>query len=99
MKRFFLTSCLLLGTLLVVPVGAGAEELTFAESWQMLLQKNEGLAAERAGVERADYLVQANKGRRLPTLDLTGSYMRLDDPVTVAPSDLLNSMPAISGST
>ncbi|MCK9994986.1 MAG: TolC family protein [Candidatus Krumholzibacteria bacterium] len=94
MKRFISTSCLLLGALFVVPAGAGAEELTFAESWQMLLQNNEGLAAERAGVERSEYLVQANKGRRLPTLDLTGSYMRLDDPITVGPTDLLSSMPA-----
>jgi len=97
MKRFISTSCLWFGVLFVIPASAGAADLTFTESWHMLLQNNEGLAAERSGVERAAQLVQANKGRRLPTLDLTGSYMRLDDPVTIGPSDLLASMPAGAG--
>jgi len=97
MKRFISTSCLWFGVLFVIPASAGAADLTFTESWHMLLQNNEGLAAERSGVERAAQLVQANKGRRLPTLDLTGSYMRLDDPITIGPSDLLASMPAGAG--
>jgi len=37
--------------------------------------------------------VDANRGRRWPTVDLTGSYTRLDDPVTMSPSQLFSSMP------
>lgn len=93
MKRIAKAALLLVGAILLAPANAGAIEVTFAEAWQMLLDNNEGLAAERAGVERAEYLVDANRGRRLPTLDLTGSYTRLDEPVTLGPADLLESMP------
>lgn len=93
MKRHSLTSLLLVGVFCLLPASAGAVEATFVEAWHMLLQNNEGLAAERAGLQRAGLLVDANKGRRLPTVDLTGSYTRLNDPVTMSPSDLLSSMP------
>ncbi len=93
MKFFTAASILLVGAFFMVPVHAVALEVTFVEAWHMLLQNNEGLAAQRAGLERAGLLVDANKGRRLPTVDLTGSYTRLNDPVTLAPSDLLASMP------
>ncbi len=97
MKSIILTVFLVSGCLLVVPSGVGAEEITFTEAWHLLLQKNEGLAAERAGVERAGHLVEANSGLRYPTLDLSGSYTRLDDSVTLSPSELLGSMPAGQG--
>jgi len=94
MKSILWIMFLLSGCLLVAPPGARAVDITFTEAWQMLLRNNDGLAAERAAVERAGHLVAANKGRHLPTLDLTGSYTRLDEPVTLSPSQLLGSMPA-----
>ncbi len=93
MKTFAVAALLLIGGLLAVPRSADAAEVTFTEAWNMLLQNNEGLAAERAAVERAGHLIDANRGMRLPSLDLTGSYTRLDDPVTLGPADLLASMP------
>ncbi len=93
MKRSAVASLLWLGALFLFPIIVGAEEVTFTEAWQMLLQNNEGLAADRIAVERADLMVDANRGLRLPTLDLVGSYTRLDDPVSLGPSDLLSSMP------
>ncbi len=93
MKFFLMASIVLVGAFFMIPGHALALEVTFVEAWHMLLQNNEGLAAQRAGLERAGLLVDANKGRRLPTVDLTGSYTRLNDPVTLAPSDLLASMP------
>ena len=90
MKR----STAVLGLLMAIPLAAGAADVTFTDAWHMLLRNNDGLAAERAAVERSNHLVQANRGRRLPTLDLTGSYMRLDKPITLSPSDLFSSMPA-----
>ena len=97
MKRTISATFLWMWVFFAIPSITGAAEVTFTEAWQMLLQNNEGLAADRAGVERAGLLVEANKGWRLPTLDLTGSYTRLDDPVTLGPSQLLSSMPAGAG--
>ncbi len=97
MKSIILAAILISGCLLILPSGVWAVDITFSEAWHMLLQNNEGLAAERAGVERAGHLVEANNGRSYPTLDLSGSYTRLDKPVTLSPSELLGSMPAGDG--
>ncbi len=94
MKYLSLAAIILPCCLLIVPCSAVAADITFMEAWHLLLQNNEGLAAERASVEHAGHLVDANAGLRYPTLDVAGSYTRLADPVTLAPSDLLVSMPA-----
>ncbi len=94
MKALFSATFLVVICLLVLPAGTRAADITFTEAWQLVLQNNEGLAAERAAVERSEHLVDANNGRHHPTLDLTGSYTRLDKPVTLSPTELLESMPA-----
>lgn len=94
MKFLFLAAIMLSCFLLSIPSNATATGVTFMEAWHMLLQNNEGLAAQRANVEHAEHLVNANSGLHYPTLDLAGSYTRLADPITLAPSELLTSMPA-----
>ncbi len=96
-KRLTIAFFLMVVAIIVIPRGARAEDITFDEAWRLLLQNNEGLAAERAGVQRAGYLVDANRGRRLPSLDLTGSFTHLDDPITLGPTELLSSMPIGEG--
>lgn len=55
--------------------------VSFAEAWSRVLQQDDGLAAERAGVERAESLREAAKAMYLPKIDVGANFTRLDDPV------------------
>ena len=65
-----------------------AAELAFSSAWQQVLQNNDGLAAERAGVSKAQQLQAAAKALYLPQIDLSGNYTRLDQPVELDLADL-----------
>jgi len=97
MKSIFLAALLVAGCLLVLSANVRAEDITFTEAWHLLLQNNEGLAAERAAVDRTGHLVEARDGLRYPTVDVSGTYTRLANPVTLSPSDYLGSVPAGDG--
>ncbi len=94
MKNAYWVVGLVVAGLLAGPLNTWADEISFTEAWHLLLKNNEGLAAQRAAVDRAGHLVEANSGLHYPTLDLSGSYTRFDNPVTLSPSELLGSMPA-----
>lgn len=55
--------------------------VSFAEAWSRVLQQDDGLAAERAGVERAESLREAAKAMYLPKIDVGANFTRLDDQV------------------
>ena len=65
-----------------------AEPLGFDAAWQQVLQHNQGLAAERSGVMRAEQLAEAAKALNLPQIDLQGNYTRLEKPVELDLMDL-----------
>ena len=65
-----------------------AEPLSFDAAWQQVLQHNQGLAAERSGVMRAEQLAEAAKALNLPQIDLQGNYTRLEKPVELDLMDL-----------
>nr|WP_086981783.1 TolC family protein [Vibrio aphrogenes] len=77
--------------LLLFSFSSSAQDVTFYQAWQSLLTNNDGLAAERASVEQAQYKQDATGALNFPSLTLSANYTRLDDDVTVSPSDLADS--------
>ena len=68
--------------------GLAATPLNFDDAWQQVLQNNQGLAAERSGVTRAEQLADAATALNLPQIDLQGNYTRLEKPVELDLMDL-----------
>lgn len=77
--------------LLLIPTTSWAQSVTFYQAWQSLLSNNDGLAAERASVEQAEYKQQAAGAMNLPSITLSANYTRLDDDIDVSPSELADS--------
>jgi outer membrane protein TolC len=71
-----------------------ADEFTFSQAWQLLQQNSDGLAASKANKEEAVFLKDAAEDLYVPQIDITGGYTRLNDNITLAPSQLFDSMPA-----
>ena len=67
---------------------AQAQTISFGEAWTRVIQQDEGLAAEQAGVDRAKQLREAAKDMYLPKVDLGASYTHLDQPVELDMMDL-----------
>ncbi|PKQ81534.1 hypothetical protein CJP16_04335 [Aeromonas sobria] len=67
---------------------AQAQTVSFGEAWTRVIQQDEGLAAEQAGVDRAKQLREAAKDMYLPKVDLGASYTHLDQPVELDMMDL-----------
>lgn len=78
-------------SLLLPSISSFAQEVTFYQAWQSLLSNNDGLAAERASVEQAQYKQQAAGALNLPSISLSANYTRLDDDIEVSPSELADS--------
>ncbi|MGB2078451.1 MAG: TolC family protein [Vibrio sp.] len=68
-----------------------AQQTSFEQAWQMLLQNNDGLAAEKASVEQAQFKQEASGALSLPSVSLSANYTRLDDDITLSPSELADS--------
>lgn len=67
---------------------AQAQTISFSEAWTRVIQQDEGLAAEQAGVERAKQLREAAKDMYLPKVDVGASYTHLDQPMELDMMDL-----------
>ncbi|MGY3916610.1 TolC family protein [Aeromonas australiensis] len=67
---------------------AQAQTVSFSEAWTRVIQQDEGLAAEQAGVERAKQLREAAKAMYLPKIDVGASYTHLDQPMELDMMDL-----------
>ncbi|MBC7001311.1 TolC family protein [Photobacterium sp. BZF1] len=67
--------------------------VSFLDAWQAVLSQNDGLAAERANIERSENMQDAARDLYLPSISATAKYTRLDKPVEIKPSDLIDSMP------
>ena len=99
MKKAIKIFCMYLVTMLVfchLPSQVLAEEtlLDFAEAWQKLATDSDTLAASRERLDQARHKKDAARDLYLPEIEISASYMRLDDEVTLSPSDILSSMPA-----
>ena len=73
---------------------AGETLLGFAEAWQKLTSDSDTLATARENLDQARHKKDAARDLYLPEIEISASYMRLDDEVTLSPGDILASMPA-----
>lgn len=92
-----ISACLLtIGILSLLPFQAIAAEtlLSFTEAWQKIAKESDTLAAARANLDQAKNKKEAARDLYLPEIELSASYMRLDEEVTLSPNDILSSMPA-----
>lgn len=65
-----------------------AQDISFADSWQLLQNKNNSIAAQRANVEHYQELENADQALNYPTVTLGATYTRLDDDITLTYDDL-----------
>ncbi len=74
--------------------GHTQQTISFWDAWQKVISENDGLAAERANVDRYRHMQDAARDLYLPKVTASANYTRLDQAVEIKPSDLAASMPA-----
>ena len=74
--------------LLLLPLTAQAEVVSFDQAWQQLQHVSDKLKAENQQVEGAKAQAEATKALDLPSLSISGSYTHLADPVELDLRDL-----------
>ncbi|MEC6824587.1 TolC family protein [Photobacterium piscicola] len=79
--------------LAIVPT-VHAAPVSFNDAWHTVVTTNDGLAADRASVEQAQYMQDAARDMYLPKVTIGANYTRLDHDIKLSPSELLGSMPA-----
>ncbi|MGL5292922.1 MAG: TolC family protein [Aeromonas sp.] len=67
---------------------AQAQTISFGQAWTRVIEQDQGLAAEQAGVDRAKQLREAAKAMYLPKVDLGANYTHLADPISLDLLDL-----------
>ncbi|MBO2689561.1 transporter [Shewanella algae] len=65
-----------------------AADYSFASAWQQLLEVSDKLAAEGQEVSRAEAQQEAGRDLNLPSLNINGSYTRLEKPIELDLRDL-----------
>ncbi|EGR1859533.1 TolC family protein [Vibrio cholerae] len=77
-------------SMLLMPI-AHAAPLSFQEAWDLLLQQNNSLAAQRANVERYAHLKDATQNLNLPSVSVGANFTRLDQDVTLSGKQIFDS--------
>lgn len=70
-----------------------ADNLSFSQAWSVLQENNDGLAAAYANQEKSMHMVEAAEDLYWPEIGISADYTKLDDEVSISPSDLFDSMP------
>ncbi len=86
-------SCLLLCIILLVSNQVVAVNFTFTQAWEKTQKNNDGLAASKANKEEALFLQESASALFKPKIDISGSYTRLDNNISLSPSQIFDSMP------
>ena len=73
---------------------AQSDGVTFGEAWQLVKSGSQALQASQAGIEQARNERDGTRDMYLPQINLTGSYLYLDDDVQLSAAQVLDSMPA-----
>jgi outer membrane protein TolC len=76
-----------------------AQQLNFSDSWQLLQDKNNSLAAQRANVEHYQQLEKADNSLNHPSITLGANYTRLDDDITLSGEDIYDSLDSTGQAT
>lgn len=71
-----------------------AAPMSFGEAWQQVRTNNEAIRASEVTVEQARHERDSKKDMYLPQINLSASYLYLDDDIQLSSSDVLDSMPA-----
>ena len=81
--------------LLLLGVFANAQELSLKEAHEFMLAKNGEAKASMFEVKAMEEEHKATKGLRLPTVGISGTYLRLDEDITAdlnAPRDMVGGL-------
>ncbi len=70
-----------------------ADDLNFSQAWSVLQKNNDGLAASYANQEKSQHMIEAAEDLYWPEIGITADYIKLDDEISLSPSDLFDSMP------
>ena len=87
-QRASLVKSLLLSLCIGCSASLHAKPLTFEASWQQLLKNSPKLMAEQQQVKRAQASKDASESLSYPSLDIGGSYTRLEKPLELDLRDL-----------
>ena len=79
--------------LAIVPT-VHAAPVSFNDAWHTVVTTNDGLAADRASVEQAQYMQDAAKDMYLPKVTVGANYTRLDHDIKLSPADVFGSTSA-----
>jgi len=82
------TKQILVVTALMATFCIHAQGINFADAWQLLQNKNNSLAAQRANVQRYTQLEDADNALNYPKITLRANYTRLDDDIDLSLSSL-----------
>ncbi|PKG74931.1 TolC family protein [Shewanella sp. GutCb] len=74
--------------LLVLPLSIQAKPIAFNQAWDQLLKVSDKLQAGTQEVNRAEAERDAGEDMNLPSINLTGSYTRLEKPIELDLRDL-----------
>lgn len=66
-----------------------AENLSFSQAWQLVLNNNHAIKAGNIAVKKSEKLNEANTMLYLPKIDLSASYIYLGDPIKLDTKELL----------
>jgi outer membrane protein TolC len=77
----------------IVPM-VQAAPVSFNDAWHTVVTKNDGLAADRASVEQAQYMQDAAKDLYFPKVTVGANYTRLDHDIKLSPADVFSSTSA-----
>ncbi|MGL1931079.1 MAG: TolC family protein [Desulfotalea sp.] len=92
MRLLVIFSCLFLSCSLST-ANCLAAEFSFDQAWQRLQNISDSLAAERAGIENAEFKQKAAKSLYYPQIDISAQYIRLDNDIELTADMLFDSMP------
>lgn len=82
----------LITSLITHSYSISAGEISFEHAWQLLQDKNNAIAAQKANVQRYKQLERSKDALNYPTLSLGANYTHLDKDVTVSGDQLLESI-------
>ncbi len=68
------------------------EKISLSRAWRKVEADNSGLAAAKERIVEAKSRQDAAKDLYWPEINLSGSYIYLDDDITISPADILGSM-------
>ncbi|NMV06918.1 TolC family protein, partial [Vibrio parahaemolyticus] len=74
-----------------ISLACQAAPITFDTAWQLLLENNYSLKAQRSNVENYQYQESATSNLNLPQVTIGANYTRLDTDITLSGKQILDS--------